>query len=29
MSKAFAKEADLARTTDLLPDRPILAGPNR
>jgi len=29
MSKAFTKEADPARTSDLLPDRPIPAGPNR
>jgi transcription elongation GreA/GreB family factor len=29
MSKAFTKEANPARTSDLLPDRPIPAGPNR
>ena len=28
MSKAFTKEADAARTPDLLPDRPLPAGPN-
>ena len=28
MSKAFTKEADESRATDLLPDRPVPAGPN-
>jgi transcription elongation GreA/GreB family factor len=28
VSKAFTKEADLARTADLLPDRAVPAGPN-
>src|SRR6185369_13134661 len=28
MSKAFTKEADQSRASDLLPDRPVPAGPN-